>query len=232
MRNRFLSLSGEDYGDFVTFLKYYYKGLELKGNPVDIVQNIDEYYNIDKLNELVEKTTSSSGITSTTTTIDVANTRDFPSEGLVMIDDEIIYYSSKSQTQLKGCTRGFHATTKVGTLKEFTFTSSIAASHNFGADVINLNNLLPLFLLQRFRDQFSSSFPSKFAEGIQQSSVTKRLKDFYAAKGTSRSFKYLIRVLFGVESTIQYPKERILSHLTHSTLSERLFVLQQYLVTQ
>ena len=199
----------EDYGDFVTFLKYYYKGLELKGNPVDVVQNIDEYYNIDKLNELVEKTTSSSGITSTTTTIDVANTRDFPSEGLVMIDDEIIYYSSKSQTQLKGCTRGFHATTKVGTLKEFTFTSSIAASHNFGADVINLNNLLPLFLLQRFRDQFSASFPSKFAEGIQQSSVTKRLKDFYAAKGTSRSFKYLIRVLFGVESTIQYPKERI-----------------------
>ena len=59
----------EDYGDFVTFLKYYYKGLELKGNPVDVVQNIDEYYNIDKLNELVEKTTSSSGITSTTTTV-------------------------------------------------------------------------------------------------------------------------------------------------------------------
>ena len=199
----------DDYGDFVTFLKYYYQGLELKGNPVDIVQNIDEYYNIDRLNDLVEKTTASSGLTEVATVVDVANTRDFPKEGLLMIDDEIIYYSSKSQTQFKGCVRGFHATTKVGTLKEYTFASSTAATHAFGADVINLNNLLPLFLLQRFRDQFAESFPSKFHEDIRQSSVTKRLKDFYAAKGTSRSFKYLIRVLFGVESTIEYPKERI-----------------------
>ena len=79
----------------------------------------------------------------------------------------------------------------------------------FGATVVNLNNLLPLFLLQRFRDQFAESFPSKFAPEIQQSTVTKRLKDFYAAKGTSRSFKYLMRVLFGVEAVIEYPKDRI-----------------------
>ena len=199
----------DDYGDFVTFLKYYYKGLELKGNPVDIIQNIDEYYNIDKLNDLIEKTTASSGVDSTTTVIDVSNTRDFPKEGLIQIDEEIIYYKDKSQTQFKECTRGFHATTKVGNLGEYTFASSTAATHSFGADVINLNNLLPLFLLQRFRDQFAESFPSKFDEGIRQSSVTKRLKDFYASKGTSRSFKYLMRVLFGVESTIAYPKDRI-----------------------
>ena len=199
----------DDYGDFVTFLKYYYKGLELKGNPVDIIQNIDEYYNIDKLNDLIEKTTASSGVDSTTTVIDVSNTRDFPKEGLIQIDEEIIYYKDKSQTQFKECTRGFHATTKVGSLGEYTFASSTSATHTFGADVINLNNLLPLFLLQRFRDQFAESFPSKFDEGIKQSSVTKRLKDFYASKGTSRSFKYLMRVLFGVESTIAYPKDRI-----------------------
>ena len=81
----------DDYGDFVTFLKYYYKGLELKGNPVDIIQNIDEYYNIDKLNDLIEKTTASSGVDSTTTVIDVSNTRDFPKEGLIQIDEEILY---------------------------------------------------------------------------------------------------------------------------------------------
>ena len=126
-----------------------------------------------------------------------------------MIDEEIIYYKSKSQTQFKDCVRGFHATTKVGTLKEYTFSESVAAYHNFGSTVVNLNNLLPLFLLQRFRDQFAEAFPSKFAPQIQQSTVTKRLKDFYAAKGTSRSFKYLMRVLFGVESVIEYPKDRI-----------------------
>ena len=199
----------EDYPDFIQFIKYYYQALELKGNPVDVIQNLDEYYNIDRLNDLVETTTASSGIETDATVIDVSNTRDFPKEGLLMIDEEIIYYKSKSQTQFKDCVRGFHATTKVGTLKEYTFSESVAAYHNFGSTVVNLNNLLPLFLLQRFRDQFAESFPSKFAPQIQQSTVTKRLKDFYAAKGTSRSFKYLMRVLFGVESVIEYPKDRI-----------------------
>ena len=199
----------EDYPDFIQFVKYYYQALELKGNPVDIIQNIDEYYNIDRLNDLVEATTASSGITLDATVIDVGNTRDFPKEGLIMIDEEIIYYKEKTQTQFRDCVRGFHATTKIGTLAEYTFTESVAAVHAFGATVVNLNNLLPLFLLQRFRDQFAESFPSKFAPEIQQSTVTKRLKDFYAAKGTSRSFLYLMRVLFGVESTIEYPKDRI-----------------------
>ena len=199
----------EDYPDFIQFIKYYYQALELKGNPVDVIQNLDEYYNIDRLNDLVETTTASSGIETDATVIDVSNTRDFPKEGLLMIDEEIIYYKSKSQTQFKDCVRGFHATTKVGTLAEYTFSESVAAYHNFGSTVVNLNNLLPLFLLQRFRDQFAESFPSKFAPEIQQSTVTKRLKDFYAAKGTSRSFKYLMRVLFGVESVIEYPKDRI-----------------------
>ena len=199
----------DDYPDFIQFIKYYYQALELKGNPVDVIQNIDEYYNIDRLNDLIESTTASSGITLDASVIDVGNTRDFPKEGLISIDEEIIYYKSKSQTQFKDCVRGFHATTKVGTLAEYTFSSSEAATHAFGATVINLNNLLPLFLLQRFRDQFAESFPSKFDPSIAQSSVTKRLKDFYASKGTSRSFKYLMRVLFGVESVIQYPKDRI-----------------------
>ena len=147
-------------------------------------------------------------MTSDATVIDVGNTRDFPKEGLLMIDEEIIYYKSKSQTQFKDCVRGFHATTKVGTLKSTPFEST-PAYHDFWSTVVNLNNLLPLFLLQRFRDQFAESFPSKFAPEIQQSTVTKRLKDFYAAKGTSRSFKYLMRVLFGVEAVIEYPKDRI-----------------------
>ena len=199
----------DDYPDFIQFIKYYYQALELKGNPVDVIQNLDEYYNIDRLNDLVESTTASSGITIDASVIDVGNTRDFPKEGLISIDEEIIYYKSKSQTQFKDCVRGFHATTKVGTLKEYTFSTSVAATHSFGATVVNLNNLLPLFLLQRFRDQFAESFPSKFDPSIAQSSVTKRLKDFYASKGTSRSFKYLMRVLFGTESVIEYPKDRI-----------------------
>ena len=64
-------------------------------------------------------------------------------------------------------------------------------------------------MLGRFRDQFAEAFPTAFDSRIKQSSVTKRLKDFYAAKGTSRSFQYLMRVLYGIESEVRYPKDRI-----------------------
>ena len=199
----------EDYPDFVEFIKLYFKSAELRGGPMDVVNNFDDYYNIDKLNDLVEKTTVSSAVAVDATIIDVANTRDFPKEGLAMINDEIIYYKSKNSTQLQECVRGFHATTKIGNLGEYTFSESVASAHSFGDECVNLNNLLPLFMLGRFRDQFAEAFPSAFDSRIKQSSVTKRLKDFYAAKGTSRSFQYLMRVLYGIESEVRYPKDRI-----------------------
>ena len=68
----------EDYPDFVEFLKLYFKSAELRGGPMDVVNNFDDYYNIDKLNDLVEKTTVSSAVAIDATTIDVVNTRDFP----------------------------------------------------------------------------------------------------------------------------------------------------------
>ena len=199
----------EDYPDFIQFLKYYYRSQELKGNPLDIIGNFDDYYNIDNLNDLVESTVTAGLVSIDAGIIDVQNTKDFPSEGLILIDEEIIYYREKTNTQFRGCVRGFHATTNIGLIKEYTFAESEPAEHAFQSEVINLNNFFALFILERFRTQFSESFPNKFAEGIRDSSVTKRLKDFYAAKGTSRSFKYLMRVLFGVESTILYPKDRI-----------------------
>ena len=73
----------DDYPDFIQFMKYYYQAPELKGNQVDVIQNLDEYYNIDRLNDLVESTTASSGITIDASVIDVGNTRDFPKEGLI-----------------------------------------------------------------------------------------------------------------------------------------------------
>ena len=37
----------------------------------------------------------------------------------------------------------------------------------------------------------------------------RQIKDFYSAKGTSRSFQFVLRALFGVESQVSYPRERI-----------------------
>ena len=96
--SQFPSFIQENFGTFIEFVKEYYKSQELKGYCIDIIQNWGDYYNIDQYGELVTQTTLISAVTTSSATIDVESTRDFPDEGLLMIDDEIIYYQSKGST--------------------------------------------------------------------------------------------------------------------------------------
>ena len=61
----------------------------------------------------------------------------------------------------------------------------------------------------KFKEQFLSTYPKNFATGVTESTVIKRIKDFYASTGSTRSFQFVIRTLFGVESEITYPRDRI-----------------------
>ena len=88
---QFPSFIRGEYDTFIEFVKSYYKSQELRGYCFDIIQNWTDYYNIDNYQNLVEETELISEVSTTSTTIDVANTRDFPNEGLLMIDNEIIY---------------------------------------------------------------------------------------------------------------------------------------------
>ena len=206
---QFPSFIRDSFPTFIDFVKEYYKSQELKGYCIDIIQNWADYYNIDNYGDLVTTTTLISAVTTTSTTIDVASTRDFPDEGLLMVDNEIIYYQSKGATLFQTCARGFNAVKAVGLEGEYQFESTTAAAHTLGTEVVNLNNIFPLYMLGKFKEQFLSTFPKNFATGVTESTVIKRIKDFYSSKGTSRSFQFVIRTLFGVESEISYPRERI-----------------------
>jgi hypothetical protein len=207
--SQFPSFVREDYQTFIDFVRAYYKSQELKGNPVDVIQNWDDYYNIDKYSNLVQETVLISALSETSTTIDVQRTRDFPNEGLLLIDDEIIYYNGKGVTLFQNCARGFSGLTSIGSAAELNFEYTEAASHATGAKVINLNNLFPLFILSKFKEQYLATFPKDFNSGVEENVVIKRIKDFYASKGTSRSFQFILRTIFGVESSINYPRDRI-----------------------
>ena len=199
----------EEFPTFIDFVKEYYKSQELKGYCFDIIQNWSDYYNIDNYGELVTTTTLISTLTTSSTSVDVESTRDFPAEGLLLIDDEIIYYQSKGSTLFQDCARGFNAVKAVGLREDYKFESTVAASHALGAEVVNLNNIFPLYMLGKFKEQFLNTFPKNFADGVTESTVIKRIKDFYSSKGTSRSFQFVLRSLFGVESEVSYPRERI-----------------------
>lgn len=59
-----------------------------------------------------------------------------------------------------------------------------------------------------FKATYLAPFPETFM--ADRALVTKRIKDFYAAKGTEESFRVLFRILFGEEIIICLPKESIL----------------------
>lgn len=73
------------------------------------------------LTSAVPTTTLSANVTSTTTTIAVANAANLPAAGFVKIDNETISYANKTATELQNCARGQNGTT--------------AASHTSGASL-------------------------------------------------------------------------------------------------
>ena len=88
-----------------------------------------------------------------------------------MIGDEIIYYQSKGSTLFQTCARGFNAVKAVGLENEYKFESTVAASHAIGATVVNLNNIFPLYMLGKFKEQFLSTYPKNFATGVTELSL-------------------------------------------------------------
>ena len=206
---QFAAFIQDEFPTFVEFVKAYYKSQELKGYCFDIINNWGDYYNIDNYGNLVAETELISSMSTTSTTVDVTTTRDFPDEGLLMIDDEIIYYKNKGQTIFNDCARGIDAVKAVGDVSQYVFANTTTTAHTVGSKVINLNNIFPFFMLGQFKDQYLSTYPKNFATGVTESTVIKRIKDFYASKGTTRSFQFVLRTLFGVESEISYPRDRI-----------------------
>ena len=103
-----------DFPKAVDFFRQYYISQEHQGGNVDLVDNLDRYIRVDNLvpEVVVGKTTLSSDITNTSSTITVGSTKGFPDEyGLLKIDDEIITYTGKTDTTFTGCIRGFSGVT-------------------------------------------------------------------------------------------------------------------------
>ena len=201
----------------IDFLKQYYLTQDSQGGVSDIIENLDQYLKFDNLTPDVikGKTTLSSSISSTDTTITLASTRGLPkNDGLVKIGNEIIYYKEVSGNTLSGCARGFSGITdyKNG---EVVFQESSASSHSSSASVTNLS---VLFLKEFFRNlkvSFAPGFEDEtFVSTLNLNNFVKNLRSFYSSKGTLDSFKILISALFGKESDIKNQADLLLQSST------------------
>ena len=85
----------EEDPQFVNFLKQYYKSQERTGHPVDLLNNFSKYLDIDFYNQdsLIDSSQLLKSIGREDTTILVEDTTGFvEKDGVIAIDDEVIYY--------------------------------------------------------------------------------------------------------------------------------------------
>ena len=220
VENQLPSFVREEYPLVTELFTEYYRSLESKGSAYDILQNIDQYINVNNLTNLVETVTLTSDVSFSDSTVNVSSTDGFPKTyGLILIDNEIILYKSKTSTSFVDCSRGFSAVTdySVGTSEDLVFSTSEIEEHsalNSDGDKNTVKNLSSLFLTEFFnkvKKQFLYGFDNReLYSGINQDLFLKQSKDFYTSKGTDRSFEILFRVLYGKDVEVILPKNYLI----------------------
>jgi hypothetical protein len=222
----------EDSPLFVEFLRQYYKSLEHQSGTVDLALNINKYKNLTEFNpsNLITKTTLTNSILTYDNTIVVESTTGWPDTyGLLKIDNEIITYTSKTETSFLGCIRGFSGIDTIESLEnsEFlNFSETSADEHSAGTSVINLSNLFLLKFYENFKYEFFLGFENRnFDENVSIENVLLNARNFYISKGTDSSYKFLFKVLYGSDIDVVKPND-----FTLKPSSDTFFVTQNVLV--
>ena len=199
IENQFPQFVREDNSTFINFIKAYYESQELKNSPFDIAQNLIEYYNIGhyKKVELVENTKLNGNHNSNVTTIEVESTSGFPDKGYIQINDEIIYYGSKTKTSFTNCVRGTSALVMTNIpLSQISLKTSISEDHSTNSDVINIAFEFTSEFFRRIRSEIAVLIPENLVSELDLSSFFSRIKSFYGSKGSLNSHAILFRILF------------------------------------
>ena len=204
----------EEYELFSKFIQKYYEQLEIQGQPLDIIENIRTYRDIDfyEKNVLKQSTTTTSFVQDTDTTIDVTDAASFPKNGgYIKIDDEICFYSERNDTQLLEVSRGVSGNTTLGDLYESSkFVTTQSADHVSGSTVQNISNLFLYALIKSFEKQYLSDFPEAYLKGeVDKRTLIKNISSFYQSKGTGNSIKFLFKCLIENDPNpeVAYPRE-------------------------
>ena len=204
----------EEYELFGKFVQKYYEQQELQGNPLDIIQNIQTYRDIDfyENNLLNQSTTIVGAVNSTDTTITVVDATSFPKNGgYFKVDDEICFYKSRTDTQFKEISRGVSGNTQLGDLySSTTFVTTQAASHTNASKVQNISNLFLYALIKSFENEYLSDFPEEYLnDAVDKRTLIKNISSFYQSKGTDKSVKFLFKCLVkdDPEPSVAYPRD-------------------------
>ncbi|CAF34145.1 hypothetical protein S-PM2d081 [Synechococcus phage S-PM2] len=202
-----------DYENFSKVVEKYYEQLELRGQPLDVIQNITKYRDIDfyEKNLLQEKTVLAANASPTDTTIIVEDATSFPEEnGYIRIGEEILFYKERTDTTFLEVSRGVSGNTKLGDLYEKSnFVTTLASEHYTGDNVQNISNLFLYAIVKNFESDYLASFPEKYLKNaVDKRTLIKNISDFYRAKGTDQSIKFIFNTLISTDKpSVVNPKD-------------------------
>jgi hypothetical protein len=198
----------EEFPLAVEFLKQYY----ISDNGSKIVQNLEDYLDLDVFFDTPETTTLTNSITTESDVIPVESTQGFPdSFGLLKIDDEIITYTSKTATQFEGCVRGFSGIDSIN-YTVLNFTETNASAHVDNSTVENLSAIFLKTFFFKTKQKIAPGFENRdFYSNINQSNLLKNIKNFFQSKGTQESFNILFRALYGKKVEVVLPRDQLFS---------------------
>ena len=195
-----------EYELFSKFIQKYYEQQEVQGGTLDIITNIEKYADIDyyEQNLLKQFDTLVTSISTSDTSIVLEDATSFPEKnGYVRIDNEIIFYESRTSTTLSGAVRGVSGNTTLGDLYSSSeYTSTDAEAHSSGATVFNVSNLFLYSFIKSFENQYLGSFPEKYLKGeVDKRTLIKNIQKFYKAKGTTSSIEFVFNTIVAKDHT-------------------------------
>ena len=167
----------EEFPLLPEFLKQYYVSQEFESGTLDMVQNLDKYTKMDQIFDLSTDTVLRFDLGFTDTSIETSYkgnfTDGFPeNDGLIQIDDEIIYYKTKTDSKFEGCVRGFSGITSYISYndpEQLVFEDTKAQSHKENAEIKNLNVIFLQEFFKKLKRQIAPGFDSRsFADDVDK----------------------------------------------------------------
>ena len=217
----------------VEFLKQYYISQEFQGSSVDLIDNLDQYLNVDNLTpEVIVDSSTTVGVTTIgDETIRVTSTKGFPNHyGLLQINNEIITYTDSTPISFIGCKRGFSGITSYhsDTNKEdLVFNTSSASQHEESSIVKNLSSLFLREFYKKFKKTFLPGLEEKnFQSKLDVGTFIKEARSLYQTKGTSESFRILFNILYGITPNILNLEERLIKPSSANYVRRRICVAE------
>ena len=209
----------EEFPLLPEFLKQYYVSQEFQSGTYDLIQNLDQYVKLDEIFNLSTDTVLRYALNYSDTTIETSYegnfTEGFPdNHGLIKIDDEIIYYESKTEKSFINCVRGFSGISSYisdDNPEQLVFDDTKANSHVIKSRIQNLSVVFLQEFFKKIKKQIAPGFEDRnLNEKLNQKSFISNLNSFYGTKGTDESFRILFNALYGQKAKVIRPSDFLL----------------------